>query len=56
MSAFESTRESALALVACVVDPRERRRILSELIRQRAVALAYELLIEAEALEPKAQD
>lgn len=48
MDAITSAHESAKALVVCLPDPIERRRILSELIRQRASAIAYQLLSEAE--------
>jgi|GEM_PF-3194308 len=47
MTAAESTRESARALVAALTNPIERRNILAALIRERAVALAIELLDEA---------
>lgn len=48
MNPLESTRESALALTHCLADENERRRILSALIRERATALAFELLKECE--------
>lgn len=52
MNAITSTRESARALMACIPDPHERRAILAALIRERAVAIAIELLTEAAPEQP----